>query len=174
MSLVNNLETEKTIAQNILNEVKSKKHENGDPSLIPVFDDSAFPIINVVFSKTLDRAAFDIFLKKWLDCYTKQKNFTFIFDLQKITWINPTYSLLVVKFMKQLRLHINELSYLKISILIINNDFIRSMIYYIFKVQQPISHIYLVSSQQQALLIANGDENAKKFSINIPPNTLLK
>jgi len=162
------------VIDKIYDVVKSKKNHYGDPNLLPIFDYSHFPIIEVMFSTTLDRPAFDYFINEWLNCYTKKENFTFIFDLNHIKWVNPSYSLLVIKFMKQLRTHIQELSYLKISIMIINNDFIRGLAYYIFKIQKPISHVYLVSTKEHAEKIANGDETAKKFSVNIPPNTLLQ
>ena len=162
------------IKDRIYDSIRSKKIQKGDPNLLPIFDYSKFPIVDVMFSTTLDRPSFDYFIKLWLDCYTSAENFTFIFDLNHVKWVNPSYSLLVVKFMKQLRLHIDELSYLKTSIIIINNDFIRGLAYYIFKIQKPISHVYLVSSKEIAEKIANGDETAKKFSVNIPPNTLLE
>ena len=176
MSINIKLEQDKdiNIKDKIYNIVKSKKKHCGDPTLLPIFDYSQFPIIDVIFSTTLDRPAFDFFLKEWLECYTREKNFTFIFDLNRIKWVKPSYSLLVVKFMKQLRLHINQLSYLKTSIIIINSDFIRGLVYYIFKMQKPISHVYLVSTKEIAEKIAKGDETAKKFSVNIPPNTLLQ
>ena len=174
MSINIKLEQEEDVKEKIYNIIKSKKNNSGDPNLLPIFNYSNFPIVDVMFSTTLDRPAFDFFLKLWLECYTRQQNFTFIFDLNHVKWVNPSYSLLVVKFMKQLRLHIEELSYLKISIIVINNDFIRGLAYYIFKMQKPISHVYLVSTKEHAEKIANGDENAKKFSVNIPPNTLLQ
>ena len=172
-NIENENEKEITIQDKIFDAVKSKKEKAGDKDLIPVFDHSAFPIINVMFSSTLDRPAFDHFLKEWLNCYTKKENFTFIFNLNQIKWINPSYSLLVVKFMKQLRKHIDNLPYLKTSIIIINNDFVRGLAYYIFKIQKPISHVYLVSTKEHAERIAEGDELAKQFSVSIPPNTLL-
>lgn len=162
------------IKERIYYSIKSKKNQKGDPNLQPIFNYSNFPIIDVMFSTALDRPAFDYFIKQWLDCYIRQENFTFIFDLNYVKWVSPSYSLLVVKFMKQLRLHIDELSYLKTSIIVINNDFIRGLVYYIFKIQKPISHVYLVSSKDVAIKIANGDETAKKNSVNIPPNTLLQ
>ena len=162
------------VKDKIYNIVKSKKTHSGDPTLLPIFDYDNFPIIDVTFSTTLDRPAFDFFLRQWLECYTREENFNFIFDLNHIKWINPSYSLLVIKFMKQLRLHIEELSYLKTSIMIITNDFIRGLAYYIFQIQKPISHVYLVSTKEHANKIASGDDTAKKFSVNIPPNTLLK
>jgi len=174
MSVTIKLEQEEDVKDKIYNVMKSKKNQSGDPNLLPIFNYTNFPIVDVTFSTTLDRPAFDFFLKQWLDCYTKEENFTFIFDLNYIKWVNPSYSLLVVKFMKHLRMHINELSYLKTSIMIINNDFVRGLAYYIFKIQKPISHVYLVSSKEHAEKIATGDESAKMMSVNIPPNTLLQ
>ena len=174
MSVTIKVEQEEDVKDKIYNVMKSKKNQSGDPNLLPIFNYTNFPIVDVTFSTTLDRPAFDFFLKQWLDCYTKEENFTFIFDLNYIKWVNPSYSLLVVKFMKHLRMHINELSYLKTSIMIINNDFVRGLAYYIFKIQKPISHVYLVSSKEHAEKIATGDESAKMMSVNIPPNTLLQ
>ena len=50
------------ITEKIYNIVKSKKNHYGDPNLLPIFDYSHFPIIEVMFSTTLDRPAFDYFI----------------------------------------------------------------------------------------------------------------
>ena len=174
MSINTTMEQSYDIKEIIYNAVKSKKQREGDKDLLPVFDSSKFPIINVTFSSMLDRPAFDFFLKQWLNCYSQKEDFTFIFNMQNIKWVSPSYSLIVVKFMKQLRKHIRELPYLKTSIIIINSNFLRGLMYRVFQIQAPISHVYLVSSTEEAEKIAQGDELAKKFSVNIPPNTLLK
>ena len=161
------------VEETIYDLIKSKKNHNIDEKKLPIYDSSNFPIINVKFSTTLDRPGFDFFIKKWLEYYSYKTDFTFIFDLQNLTWVNPSYSLLVVKFMKLLRKHISELSYLKTSIMIINNNFLRGLMFRVFQLQPPISHIYLVSNKEHAKKIAEGDILAKKFSVNIPPNTLL-
>ena len=174
MSINTTMEHNYDIKETIFNAVKSKKQREGDKGLLPVFDSSQFPTINVTFSTMLDRPAFDCFLKQWLDCYSQKEDFTFIFNMQNIKWVSPSYSLIVIKFMKQLRKHIRELPYLKTSIMIINSNFIRGLLYRVFQIQAPISHVYLVSSKEEAEKIAQGDEIAKKYSVNIPPNTLLK
>ena len=174
MSINTTMEQSCDIKEIIYNAVKSKKQREGDKDLLPVFDSSQFPIINVTFSSMLDRPAFDYFLKQWLNCYSQKEDFTFIFNMQNIKWVSPSYSLIVVKFMKQLRKHIHDLPYLKTSIIIINSNFLRGLMYRVFQLQAPISHVYLVSSTEEAEKIAHGDELAKKFSVNIPPNTLLK
>ena len=72
MSINTTMEQSDNIAEIIYNAVKSKKQRQGDKDLLPVFDSSEFPIINVTFSTMLDRPAFDFFLKQWLNCYRQQ------------------------------------------------------------------------------------------------------
>ena len=159
----------------ILSSVKNnKKQKEGDKELLPVFDESQFPLITVSFSTTLDRPAFIHFFEKWLECYRKDKDFTFIFNLTTIKWVSPSYVLLIIKFMKNLRKYQSQLPYLKTSIIVLNNNLLKGLLYKVFKVQPPMSHIYLVSSIEHAIKIYQNDEVAKAVSVNIPPNTLLQ
>ena len=159
----------------ILNSVKNnKKQKEGDKTLLPVFDNSQFPLITVSFSTTLDKPAFMHFFQKWLECYRRDEDFTFIFNLTTIKWISPSYALLIIKFMKNLRKYQSQLPHLKTSIIVLNNNLIRGLLFRVFKVQPPISHIYLVSTIDHAIKIYQNDEVAKAISVNIPPNTLLK
>ena len=76
--------------------------------------------------------------------------------------------------MKNLRKYQSQLPHLKTSIIVLNNNLIRGLLFRVFKVQPPISHIYLVSTVDHAIKIYQNDEVAKAISVNIPPNTLLK
>ena len=137
----------------------------------PTFDKTHFPIVYVTFKKGIDNDSFDYFIHSWLECYKYKKDFTFVFNLEEITWFNPNYCYRLAKFMKYLRSHPEQFSYLKTSIVVLTNSFIRKMVKLVFSIQSPQSHVYLAPDLIHANGIVRGNKDFIDNCDSILPDT---
>ena len=48
------------------------------------FDDSSFPIVNIIFGNTINDDDVENFEKFWLKQYLQEKNFYFVLDTSKL------------------------------------------------------------------------------------------
>ena len=138
--------------------------------LAPVFDTRYFPIVYVHFNTHIDQESFQYFLDSWMECYKRKRDFTFVFNLEKVVWFNPSYCYRLAKFMKTLKTQ-PELSYLKTSIVVLNNNIIRKMIRLLFSIQPPQSHVYLTPDMIHANGIIRGNKEFIKNCDSVLPDT---
>ena len=85
-----------------------------------------------------------------------------MFNLESITWFNPSHCYRMAKFMKKLRGKREALPYLKTSIIMLTNPVIRKLVKFVFSIQAPQSHVYKISD----LIHANGIVRNKEFIDN--------
>ena len=137
----------------------------------PEFDKKFFPVIYVNFKKSIDDESFKYFTNQWLECYKYGKDFTFVFNCQEIAWFNPKYCYRLAQFMKNLRKKKEELPYLKTSIVILQNSFIRKLVNLVFSLQPPQSHVYLAPDMTHATGILRGNQDFIQNCSSIPPDT---
>ena len=90
-----------------------------------------------------DRLEFQSFTNQWLDLYKLKTDFIFIFNTDKVEFVHPKFCLYMALFIYRLKQQANH--YLKMSIFIIKNEYIKQLLYYIFYLQSPISDIYITS-----------------------------
>ena len=147
------------------------KGQSSDHSLKPHFDKSTFPIVYVTFKKSIDNESFDYFIHSWLECYNYKKDFTFVFNLEAITWFNPSYCYRIAKFMKKLRAQREALPYLKTSIIVLTNPVIRKLVKFVFSIQAPQSHVYLAPDLIHANGIVRGNKEFIDNCHSILPDT---
>ena len=107
------------------------------------FDKSSFPKVLVKFSKNIN--SFDDyreFEREWLRCYIEEKDFYFIFDTSNVGFVNPVYSYYLTNFIEKVK----SLKYdlLKYSIIIVDNWYIKQMLFWVFQVQSPVADVYIV------------------------------
>ena len=104
------------------------------------YDYSQAPLIQVTFGKSIQNEE-DVndFLKKWLELYAIKQNFIFLFDTRNME--NPPfkYAMRIALFMKQLRKQ--PIHYLQKSLILVNSDFIRRILDFIFMIQPPIAPV---------------------------------
>ena len=107
------------------------------------FNKSNFPKILVKFSKNIN--SFDDyreFEREWLRCYNENKDFYFVFDTSNVGFVNPVYGYYLTVFIEKVKaLKYNLLKY---SIIIVDNWYIKQMLFWVFQVQSPVADVYIV------------------------------
>jgi|TARA_B110000483_G_scaffold49597_1_gene61713 hypothetical protein len=108
-----------------------------------IFDKSSFPKITVKFSKKI--YSFDDykdFENEWLQCYMEYKDFYFVFDTTAVGYVNPVYGYYLTSFIKKIKKL--KYDYLKFNIIIVNNWYIKQLLFWVFQVQSPVADVYIV------------------------------
>lgn len=104
------------------------------------YDHSEFPIVKVKMKGIIkDDAEFEQFLTEWKELYKNREDFIFVFDTSKVGWVNPKYALKMAYFISTLKKEPTQ--YLKRSIIIIGNLWVRSLLCVIFALQTPVCPI---------------------------------
>ena len=107
------------------------------------FDKSLLPKIYVKFNDKIK--SFDDyrnFEKEWLRCYMDNKKFYFVFDTLNVGYVNPKYGYHLTNFIKEIK----SLKYdlLQFSIIIVNNWYIKQLLFWVFQMQSPVADVYIV------------------------------
>ena len=111
------------------------------------FDDSSFPIVNIIFGNTINDDDVENFEKFWLKQYLQEKNFYFVLDTSKLKNTPISYIYKLSKFTKKLKGL--EKQYLKASILLAHSKLVRGLYYLYLKIQKPISKVHIVSNKEE-------------------------
>ena len=107
------------------------------------FDTSAFPQIYVRFQSSIHHIdEYNQFEKDWLECYQENKHFYFIFDISNIGYVNPIYAYYLTLFIQDLKNR--NLKLLDFSIIIVHNWYIKQLLNGVFKIQRPVSTVYII------------------------------
>jgi hypothetical protein len=109
-------------------------------------DKSSFPVVIVTFKKTIENdEEFQDFLKEWLNLYSQEKYFSFIFDTREISEIpSLKYCFQIAAFIS--RIKSLPVKYLEKSSIIVSNSMIQTLIDLVFSIQTPISDVYIYTS----------------------------
>ena len=134
--------------------------------MFATFDDTNFPIINVILegSLILDKEFLD-FQTKWLDYYNQQKDFIFIFDLEGMTFVHPKYTLLMANFMKQIKKQ--NYQYLRTSVIYVSNQLILELLSFVFNMEKPLNTVYIIQEKQNKKQSLNTQLNKTEINENI-------
>lgn len=116
------------------------------------FNYDNFPFVIVKFNKKIkDQSQFNYFLQEWFFLNNLKKSYSLIFDTTKVEYINPKYALKMAQFIKKLKE--NDITFIKETILILNNNFLRYLIKIILKIQKPSAPIYIVPNINLAIIV---------------------
>ena len=111
-------------------------------------------IVKVIFNSCIkDDNDFDNFLNEWLHLYNLKKDFIFIFDTTNVGYVPIKYSFKMSAFIKNLKR--NDYQYLKKSIILVQSNFVKSMLDIIFYIQPPVAPVYLTQNQEDINDILN-------------------
>jgi len=106
------------------------------------FNYNNFPIVSVKFNTKIENEEeFTQFLKKWILLYDDKKDFTFIFDTVNVGIPNMKYCYKMTKFISSLKKFKHQ--YLKKSIIIVSNKYIKYLLNLIFRLQKPVATVYI-------------------------------
>jgi hypothetical protein len=105
------------------------------------YDDSEFPIIRVKLQgKIQNNVDFCNFITTWESYNLRRNEYIFIFDSREVGYVNIKYAFKMANFIKELK---RKEQYLKSSIIIVENKYIRFLLNLIFKLQKPVADVYM-------------------------------
>ena len=90
----------------------------------------------------------DPFLEYWKNLYENKEYFSFEIDTTEIHTIPISICTKMANYIKLFKKQIPQ--YLKYSIMIINSNMIRKLLNIIFKLQKPVSPVYIVKNEEIA------------------------
>lgn len=110
------------------------------------YNTDRFPLVKVFFNDDPDpkNKYYDDFMNYWEEKYKKKQYFKFLMDLTNLTKPN----LLKLKdFMCRLvKLKNNEETYLKYSVLVINNRIVSGTLNFLWRIHPPLNTVYMAST----------------------------
>ena len=127
------------------------------------YDYTKFPTVKVTFNEKIESEDdFNEFLKKWVLLYNNKKDFTFIFDVSNVSSFNISYVFKMRKFIKKIKEFPHQ--YLKKSLIVVSNKYIKYLLSLVFSVQKPIATVYIYDKKPEEQLnlndlMKNIDEN---------------
>ena len=111
-----------------------------------IYNIDRFPLVKVFFNDDPDpkNRYYDDFMNYWEENYKKKQYFKFLMDLTNLTKPN----LLKLKdFMSRLvKLKNNEETYLKYSVLVINNSIVSGTLNFLWRIHPPLNTVYMAST----------------------------
>ena len=125
------------------------------------FDYSQYLSTSIVYvdliGDLMDKKEFALFTNQWLALYTLKKPFIFVFRTAQINYVNFLFCFDMAMFIYTLKQQ--PVQYLKKSIFIIQNEYIRKLLSYIFYLQSPVSDIYIIEKEDTLSSILNDELN---------------
>ncbi len=130
------------------------------------FDTSNFPIVKVKIINIINETCLNNFLNEWRDLYKNNKEFTLIFEtsdmVQNFTII--THSFKIIEFIKELK---QLPKIMKKSIIVVNNDFIKNILFYIFHMERPVCTVYITKPTNIDILLNQLEFSSEWYSDDV-------
>ena len=118
------------------------------------YDKSQYPLVKVKFGKGIkDEEDYQNFLREWLKLYEDKKPFYFMFNTTETGLVNIKYAVKTSRFIKKIKKQSEQ--WLQYSIIIINSDTISFLLKLVFKLSAPVSPVYIVKTEEDAIKIFN-------------------
>lgn len=114
-------------------------------------DKSKLPIVKVNFTdKTQIEEEFNYLLDEWQQFYSDKIPFYFVFDTRNVSSLNIKYAYKMSNFIKQLKK--KEHQYLKGTIIIVKNQYVRFLLNIVFSITRPVADVYLFSKHSDLMI----------------------
>lgn len=114
-------------------------------------DKSKLPIVKVNFTdKTQIEEEFNYLLDEWQQFYNDKIPFYFVFDTRNVSSLNIKYAYKMSNFIKQLKK--KERQYLKGTIVIVKNQYVRFLLNIVFSITRPVADVYLFSKHSDLMI----------------------
>jgi|TARA_Y100000385_G_C12596210_1_gene426837 hypothetical protein len=120
------------------------------------YNDSNFPIVNVKMTGVPENNNdFQNFLDTWNAYNSNNLNpnktpYIFVFDTTEVGMVNMKYAFKMTSFIKELKRQENQ--YLKGSVIIVKNKYIKFLLKIIFFMQKPVADVHLTDSDDTKFL----------------------
>ena len=97
--------------------------------------------------KEVEKKTYENFIAFWDKLYTENKFFCFLFDASQLTQASSYYCYKIASFIKSFKKQ--KIQFLKFSIIIISNSFVRYLFNLIMQIEKPLNTVYIVNSINQ-------------------------
>ena len=136
------------------------------------YDDSEFPIIRVnLQGKIQNNVDFCNFITTWESYNLRRSEYIFIFDSREVGYVNIKYAFKMANFIKELK---RKEQYLKSSIIIVENKYIRFLLNLIFKLQKPVADVYMTRDASETHIQRIRDVVYGGYSYDLSDVTVVK
>lgn len=128
------------------------------------FNESQFPIVKITLNNRIDNNEdFNNFLNGWLKYYQQKKEVVFLFDATNVGYIPITYCFKMSTFIRELKQL--DKQYLQRSFIVANSWIVKSLLRIIFSIQSPVAPVYIIRTQELALLMNQDIIDTKSISL---------
>ena len=128
------------------------------------FNESQLPIVKITLNNRIeDEDDFNNFLNGWLNYYRQKKEVIFLFDAINVGYIPVKYCFKMSTFIRELKQL--DKQYLQRSFIIANSWIVKSLLRIIFSIQSPVAPVYIVRTQEIALLMNQDIIDTKSVSL---------
>tara|TARA_A100001015_G_C15029890_1_gene732607 strand:- start:1298 stop:1726 length:429 start_codon:yes stop_codon:yes gene_type:complete len=115
-------------------------------------DDSKFPLVYYTLNGIPESDnEFENFLIEWDKINNRKQYYNLCINSLNIGWISVKYAIRLSKYVKKLKE--NEEVYIRNTIIIIQNKYVRGLINLVFKLQKPVSTIYIVNNIKDSEIV---------------------
>ena len=128
------------------------------------FNESQFPIVKITLNNRIENNEdFNNFLNGWLKYYQQKKEVVFLFDATNVGYIPITYCFKMSTFIRELKQL--DKQYLQRSFIVANSWIVKSLLRIIFSIQSPVAPVYIIRTQELALLMNQDIIDTKSISL---------
>jgi hypothetical protein len=128
------------------------------------FNESQFPIIKITLNNSIENDDdFNNFLNGWLKYYQQKKEVIFLFDTINVGYIPIKYCFKMSTFIRELK-QVDK-QYLQRSFIVANSWIVKTLLRIIFSMQSPVATVYIVRTQELALLMNQDIIDTKSISL---------
>lgn len=134
------------------------------------FDDTEYPLIKVKLEgKIKNNVDFCNFTTTWRSYNNRHTHYVFVFDATRVGYVNMKYAFKMASFIKELK---RETQYLKSSIIIVENKYLKFLLNLIFKLQKPVADVYITNDSStehvdKIYAIINGAYNYELAQVTV-------
>lgn len=134
------------------------------------FDDTEYPLIKVKLEgKIKNNVDFFNFTTTWRSYNNRHTHYVFVFDATRVGYVNMKYAFKMASFIKELK---RETQYLKSSIIIVENKYLKFLLNLIFKLQKPVADVYITNDSStehvdKIYAIINGAYNYELTQVTV-------
>ena len=128
------------------------------------YDEENFPIVFIKFDGRIEsNNDFNLFLKKWEELYNHNQKFILVFDTLNMDFPHIKYCFKMTAFIKKLRK--KNPQFLQKSYIIVENNFVVTLLKFIFFIQPPVANVYLTNDYYVNVIENIKNDNCENIQI---------
>lgn len=110
-----------------------------------------FPLVIIKFKDTIKTdEELENFFKLWMDLYKDKKDFIFLFDTTDLGFVNISYCYKLKKKIDEIKKEKEH--FLKKSIILVSNVYIKHLLNLIFNITTPVATVYIYNKNNKDIV----------------------